>query len=262
VRPNQVNFVITNSSLFNPTPSLSAIIMNHFKMGSSTINYSLGGMGCSAGVIALDLARELCASHPGSLALVVSHENITNNYYTGCDRSMLVCNCLFRSNGSAVLVSSRSADAARAKYNIQHIVRTNFAADDVAYNCVVQTEDADRVVGVRLNKDLVKVGARALRTNMTALGPLVLPWSEQLLYAANMLLRKAAKANKQLAAAAPAGWLEPYTPDFKKAFNYFCIHTGGRGIIDGLEREMQLSRQQVEPSRASLYRFGNTSSTR
>jgi hypothetical protein len=40
------------------------------------------------------------------------------------------------------------------------------------------------------------------------------------------------------------------------------FQTGGRGIIDGLEKEMQLSRQQVEPSRASLYRFGNTSSTR
>jgi 3-ketoacyl-CoA synthase len=40
------------------------------------------------------------------------------------------------------------------------------------------------------------------------------------------------------------------------------IAAGGRGIIDGLEKEMQLSRRQVEPSRASLYRFGNTSSTR
>jgi 3-ketoacyl-CoA synthase len=40
------------------------------------------------------------------------------------------------------------------------------------------------------------------------------------------------------------------------------LSTGGRGIIDGLEKEMALSRQQVEPSRASLYRFGNTSSTR
>ncbi len=40
----------------------------------------------SAGVIALDLARELLTLHPGRLALVVSHENITNNYYTGRDR--------------------------------------------------------------------------------------------------------------------------------------------------------------------------------
>eukprot|EP00878_Enallax_costatus_P028265 GHUV01030515.1.p1 GENE.GHUV01030515.1~~GHUV01030515.1.p1 ORF type:complete len:140 (-),score=47.71 GHUV01030515.1:1040-1459(-) len=50
VQPNQVKFVITNSSLFNPTPSLSSAIINHFKMGTDTMNYSLGGMGCSAGV--------------------------------------------------------------------------------------------------------------------------------------------------------------------------------------------------------------------
>jgi hypothetical protein len=49
VSPKQVGIVITNSSLFNTTPSLSAAIMNHFKMGSNTINYNLGGMGCSGG---------------------------------------------------------------------------------------------------------------------------------------------------------------------------------------------------------------------
>lgn len=38
---------------------------------------------CSAGVIALDLARELLSLHPEKIALVVSHENITNNFYAG-----------------------------------------------------------------------------------------------------------------------------------------------------------------------------------
>ncbi len=47
ISPRQIKIVVVNSSLFNPTPSLSASIMNHFKMSSSTINYSLGGMGCS-----------------------------------------------------------------------------------------------------------------------------------------------------------------------------------------------------------------------
>lgn len=47
VHPRQIGVVITNSSLFNPTPSLSATIMNHFNMGSKTLNYNLGGMGCS-----------------------------------------------------------------------------------------------------------------------------------------------------------------------------------------------------------------------
>jgi 3-ketoacyl-CoA synthase len=114
---------------------------------------------------------------------------------------------------------------------------------------------------VRLNKDLIAVGAKALRSNMTDLGPLVLPASEQLAYAANAALRAAAKLHKPLAGWVPAGWLRPYTPDFRKAFDFFCIHTGGRGIIDGLEKEMALTRAQVEPSRASLYRYGNTSST-
>jgi 3-ketoacyl-CoA synthase len=65
-----------------------------------------------------------------------------------------------------------------------------------------------------------------------------------------------------LKASLPASWTKPYIPNFKSAFEHFCIHTGGRSIIDGLEKELQLSRRQVEPSRASLYRFGNTSSTR
>jgi len=47
VSPKQVGIVITNSSLFNTTPSLAATVMNHFGMPSNTINYNLGGMGCS-----------------------------------------------------------------------------------------------------------------------------------------------------------------------------------------------------------------------
>lgn len=51
--------LIVNCSIFNPTPSLSAMIVNHFKMRSNVVTYNLGGMGCSAGIIAISLAREL-----------------------------------------------------------------------------------------------------------------------------------------------------------------------------------------------------------
>lgn len=54
---------------------------------------------------------------------------------------MLIPNCLFRSNGSAVVLSNRPRDVPRAKYTIRNLVRTNLAADDVAFNCVMQTED-------------------------------------------------------------------------------------------------------------------------
>ena len=55
----QVDILIVNCSLFNPTPSLSAMIVNYFKMKSNIVSYNLSGMGCSAGVISISLAREL-----------------------------------------------------------------------------------------------------------------------------------------------------------------------------------------------------------
>lgn len=262
VRPDQIRFVITNSSLFNPTPSLSAAVINRFKLRDDTINYSLGGMGCSAGVVALDLARQMLELSPGSgYALVVSHENISNNYYLGRDKSMLIPNTLFRSNGAAVLLSSRPADAGRAKYQIRHVVRTIMAADDEAFGCIWQTEDAEGKGGVQLKKELIGVAGRAVAKNMGRLGPRVLPASEQAKYALRHVLRAAVKAAPpSVRALAPAAWSKAYTPDFSKAFDAVCIHTGGRGVIDSMEATLGMSKSMVEASRAALYQFGNTSS--
>ena len=35
------------------------MLVNHFKMRSDVLSYNLGGMGCSAGVIAIGLADKL-----------------------------------------------------------------------------------------------------------------------------------------------------------------------------------------------------------
>ncbi|GBF91682.1 hypothetical protein Rsub_03986 [Raphidocelis subcapitata] len=251
VQPRQVGVVIVNCSLFNPTPSLSAMIMNHFKMGSNTINYNLGGMGCSASVVAIDLARQMLQLYPDTYALVVSTENITQNWYFGNDRSMLIPNCLFRVGGAAMLLSNKRRESWRSKYELQHVVRTNLAANDAAYNCVYEGEDDDGVRGVRLSKELMAIAGNALKTNITTLGPLVLPVSEQLLFGANMVARKLL-GKKRVA---------NYIPDFKLAFEHLCIHTGGRGVIDEIEKQLALTDAMVEPSRAVLYRYGNISSS-
>jgi 3-ketoacyl-CoA synthase len=170
-------------------------------------------------------------------------------------------NCLFRANGSAVLLSSRSGDAVRAKYRLKHLVRTILAADDEAFNCVRQSEDAEHKVGVSLQKELITVAGRALKANLTSLGPLVLPMKEQLLFAGHHAVRQLARTLKPLGKRFPDSWLKPYTPKFGSAFEHTCIHTGGRGVIDGIQKQLGLSTTQVLPSRAALYRFGNTSST-
>jgi len=252
VTAKDIDILIVNCSLFNPTPSLSSMIVNRFKLRPNIKSFNLSGMGCSAGVIAIDLAKDLLQVHPNSIAVVCSFENITQNWYLGNDKSMLVPNTLFRMGGAAILLSNKSSFASRAKYRLQCTVRVHKGADDKAYNSVFQCQDAQARTGVKLipAKELMDVVADALKSNMTTLGPRVLPWSEQIKFIVNLLRRKYLKQK-----------IPAYIPDFKKAFQHFCIHAGGRAIIDGLEQNLKLSAQDVEPSRATLYRYGNTSSS-
>lgn len=250
VKPKDIGILIVNCSLFNPTPSLSAMIVNHYKLRGNIISYNLGGMGCSAGLISIDLAKDLLQVHPNTYALVLSMENITLNWYFGNEKSMLLPNCLFRMGGAAVLLSNKRSDKKRSKYQLIHTVRTHKGADDKCFTCVYQLEDSDGKVGVSLSKELMAVAGDALKTNITTLGPLVLPMSEQFLFFATLVGRKLLKAK-----------IRPYIPDFKLAFEHFCIHAGGRAVLDELEKNLQLSDWHMEPSRMTLNRFGNTSSS-
>ncbi|KAJ0981307.1 hypothetical protein J5N97_009562 [Dioscorea zingiberensis] len=150
IKPKDIDILVVNCSLFSPTPSLSAMIINNYKLRSNIRSFNLSGMGCSAGLISVDLARDLLQVHPNSNALVVSTEIITPNYYAGQERAMLLPNCLFRMGAAAVLLSNRRRDARRAKYRLLHVVRTHKGADDKAYRCVYEEQDSDGNVGISL----------------------------------------------------------------------------------------------------------------
>ncbi|KAJ8627144.1 hypothetical protein MRB53_020451 [Persea americana] len=59
VKPKDIGILVVNSSFLNPIPSLSAMIVNHYKLRSNIKSFNLGGMGYSAGVISVDLAKKL-----------------------------------------------------------------------------------------------------------------------------------------------------------------------------------------------------------
>ncbi|RVW84603.1 hypothetical protein VitviT2T_021900 [Vitis vinifera] len=250
IKTKDIDILIVNCSLFSPTPSLSAMVINKYKLRSNIRSFNLSGMGCSAGLISIDLARDLLQVHPNSYALVISTEIITPNYYSGNQRAMLLPNCLFRMGAAAILLSNRRRERRRAKYRLVHLVRTHKGADDKAYRCVYEEEDPQGKVGISLSKDLMVIAGEALKSNITTIGPLVLPASEQLLFLFTLIGRKIFNPK----------W-KPYIPDFKEAFEHFCIHAGGRAVIDELQKNLQLSSEHVEASRMTLHRFGNTSSS-
>ncbi|KAK4758762.1 hypothetical protein SAY87_020063 [Trapa incisa] len=250
LKPKDINILIVNCSLFCPTPSLSAMVINKYKLRQDIKSFNLSGMGCSAGLISINLARDLLQVYPNSNAVVVSTEIITPNYYQGSEKAMLLPNCLFRMGGAAILLSNHRSYRSRAKYRLLHVVRTHKGADNKAYRCVYQEQDKEEKVGINLSKDLMAIAGEALKSNIISIAPLVLPTSEQLIFLVMLIGRKFFNPR-----------CKPYIPDFKQAVEHFCIHAGGRAVIDELQKNLQLTAEHVEASRMTLHRFGNTSSS-
>ncbi|CAN6469296.1 unnamed protein product [Victoria cruziana] len=250
IKAESIDILISNCSLFSPVPSITAMIINRFGMKSDLMSFNLSGMGCSAGILSLTLARDLLRVHKNSLALVLSMEALTPNAYIGKDKSMLLTNCLFRMGAAAILLSNKEYDKRKAKYDLQHLVRTHTGSQDKSYNCVYQKPDSEGYVGVSLSKDVLTVAGEALKSNISSVGPLVLPFSDKFQYGVSIISQKLLKSPNPL-----------FVPDFKKAFEHFCIHAGGRAVIDSVVKNLRLENEHAEPSRMTLYRFGNTSSS-
>ena len=77
VKVKDIGILVVNCSVFNPTPSLSAMLVNRYKLRGNILSYNLGGMGCSAGLISVDLAKRLlqvCAHVMQRFEIILSTE--------------------------------------------------------------------------------------------------------------------------------------------------------------------------------------------
>ncbi|KAK3041944.1 hypothetical protein RJ639_002252 [Escallonia herrerae] len=180
INPRSIDILIINCSLVSRTPSLSAMVINKFGFRSNVKSFNLTGMGCSAGILSISLARDLLKVHKNSLALVLSMEPICSNVYEGQFKSMILSNCLFRVGGAGILLSNRKRDRVNAKYELQHIVRTHLGFNTGAYNCVIQDLDDEGYTGIALSRTILQIAGEALKINLASLGSLVLPCSEQI----------------------------------------------------------------------------------
>ncbi|CAM0949400.1 unnamed protein product [Alopecurus aequalis] len=174
-------------------------------------------------------------------------ETLRPHYYKGNTRSMQLGNILFCVGGSAMLLSTCKQ---KARFRLAHVERTMIGADDRAYRCVYQEEDCEGNRGLTLSKDLMAIAGDALKANITAIGPLVLPTSELIKYFLFSMARIVFHGRK----------ISLYVPNYRMAFEHFCIHVGGPAVINSVQLGLGLFDEHVEPSRMTLHRFGNQSS--
>ncbi|KAI7728871.1 hypothetical protein M8C21_029786 [Ambrosia artemisiifolia] len=246
VKTEDIGILIVNCCIYNNVPSLSSIVINHYKLKENIINYNLAGMGCSAGLVAIGLAKQLLQVHNNSYALIVSTESITGNCYGGKDRSKILSNCFFRLGGAAILLSNRPCDHKHSKYQLLHSIHTNTSSSDLCYQSVFREEDEAGIVAITTNKQLVSSAITTIEQNMITLGHLILPMQEKVLYIARKLLPLFFKAQ---------------IPNFTSVVDHFLPHVGGKGLLDELQKTLGFSKDSMEASRMTLFRYGNTSSS-
>lgn len=124
-----------------------------------------------------------------------------------------------------------------------------------------QEEDDKKFKGLKISKDLIEIGGEALKTNITTLGPLVLPFSEQLLFFGTLVWRHLFGGKSGGGGGNSPSSTKPYIPNYKLAFEHFCVHAASKAILDELQKNLELSDKNIEASRMTLHRFGNTSSS-
>lgn len=80
VKPKAVDILILYCSMYGPVPTLTAMVVIKYKMRKEIEVFNLGGIDCSAGLIAVDLASKLLQGRRNSYALVISTEIISAQF--------------------------------------------------------------------------------------------------------------------------------------------------------------------------------------
>ncbi|CAL0300478.1 unnamed protein product [Lupinus luteus] len=268
--PSEIDILVVNVSLFSPSPSLTSRIINRYKMREDIKSFNLAGMGCSASVVAIDVVQQLFKTYKNSIGVVVSTEDLGAHWYCGKDKMMMLSNCLFRSGGCSMLFTNKPTLKHRAILKLKNMERTQYGADDEAYNCCMQVEDDQGYSGFRLTKSLVKSAAQALTVNLQVMSPKILPlWElirfftasvrntvkkrELVLFFTSFLVGNGKKKKNTFNVLGGGGL------DLKSGIEHFCVHPGGRAVIDGVGKGLKLNEYDLEPARMALHRWGNTS---
>ncbi|KAK4483149.1 hypothetical protein RD792_010329 [Penstemon davidsonii] len=256
ISPSEIDVLVVNISMLATAPSLSSRIINYFKMREDIKVYNLTGMGCSASLISINIVQYILRNCKNVQALVVTSESLSLGWYTGNDRSMILANCLFRTGGCAMILTNKTSLKDKAMFKLKCLVRTHHGSKDESYNCCIQREDGKGYVGFHLGKNLPKAATRAFVDNLKEIAPKILPLRELIRFTMQVLVRKFCQKWSKT-----GGGGGRVVIDFKTGVDHFCLHTGGKAVIDAIATNLGLSEYDVEPARMTLHRFGNTSAS-
>ena len=160
--------LLVTCSAFSPIPSVSSLIVNHFKMKEDITTYSLGSMGCSSSLIGMEIAQNYLKLNSNKKALVLNVDSCCKLWYRGKDFNLLLANVLFKTGGIVVLLSDSKCNA---QFEFEgDIVRSHFGASDAAYKSIYQRDDKQGITGIDINFNLTNIVAPFIKKHCEKVG--------------------------------------------------------------------------------------------
>lgn len=222
VEAADVTHVVTVSCTGFYAPGPDYALVRGLGLRPSTQRYHLGFMGCYGAFPALRAARDFCRADPEAVVLVVSVELCTIHLRTSNDPDVILASSVFADGAAAAVVSARPLAPGETVLGLDafETVLTPTGEGDMAWRI------GDAGFEMTLSSYVPRIIEQHIRG---ALAPLL---------------------------DADAGLTgRPYA-DVER----WAIHPGGRSILDKVQRNLDLSEEQLEPSREVLRQYGNMSS--
>ncbi|PFG33192.1 putative naringenin-chalcone synthase [Sanguibacter antarcticus] len=219
---DDVTHVVTVSctGFFAPGPDYA--IVRGLGLRPSTQRYHLGFMGCYGAFPALRAARSFCLAEPDAVVLVVCVELCSLHLASSNDPDTIVASSVFADGAAAAVVTARPAPAGEAVLDLDafETVLTPVGEKDMAWT----------------------IGDHGFEMVLSR-------------YVPHIIEEHIAGALAPLLASVPGLADQPYG-----SIPRWAIHPGGRSILDKVQSTLDLSDDQLDPSRETLRTYGNMSS--
>ena len=224
VEPQDVTHVITVSCTGFYAPGPDYNVVRALGMSAQTQRYHVGFMGCYAAFPALKMAKAFCEADPQAVVLVVSAEMCSIHMRVNDDPDTLIGSSLFADGAGAAVISARPDLGSPARLRLDAFETTltppGVGEADMAWK--IADEGFEMVLSTYV-PDIIETHIEE------ALVPLL--------------------AHDELLSGLPHREIERW-----------AIHPGGRSILDKVQSSLDLTDEQLAPSRAVLRDYGNMSS--
>ena len=222
VEAADITHVVTVSCTGFYAPGPDYAVVRGLGLKPSTQRYHLGFMGCYGAFPALRAARDFCRADPSAVVLVVCVELCTIHLRSSNDPDTILASSVFSDGAAAAVVSARRAEAGETVLDLEafETVLTPVGESDMAWTI------GDAGFEMTLSSYVPRIIEQHIRGALT---PLL---------------------------AADPGMADGAYGQIPR----WAIHPGGRSILDKVQRTLELSDGQLEPSREVLREYGNMSS--